>query len=209
MPRPLPAFTFKVKVATVTWAWLAQLKKNWWVELQLLTLLGSFCFGSFSVFRTDKTFWGKSPQLCSTSGKDKMNDRTKDLEKELVSRLKTFGRLYDQQAENLHAASDVLERMVKSASHILRSLVVEAGQAATCLLWWLFWWNLWDHFCFGLERWPCWRRDLQLRWQHFGGCGRGSTRGCYQRRGDHLAQTRRGSRWRRRQRHGVDRKSVV
>lgn len=95
----------------------------------MLTLLGSFCFGSFSVFRTDKKIQGKSPQR-----KDKMNDRTKGLEKELVSRLKTFGRLYDQQAENLHAASDVLERVVKSSSHILRSLVVEAGQAATCLL---------------------------------------------------------------------------
>lgn len=63
-----------------------------------------------------------------------MNDRTEDLEKELVSRLKTFGHLYDQQAEDLHAASDALEQMVKSGSHILRSLVVEAGQAATCLL---------------------------------------------------------------------------
>lgn len=102
------------------------------MKLELLTRLGSFCFGSFSVFRADKKFWGK--KLPQTSGKDKMNDRTRDLENELVSRLKTFGHLYDQQAEGLHAATDLLEQMVKGGIHILRLLVVEAGQVATCLL---------------------------------------------------------------------------
>lgn len=63
-----------------------------------------------------------------------MNDRTEELETELVLSLKTFGRLYDQQAELLNSASDGLEQTAASVCHSFGFLVAEVGKAVTCLL---------------------------------------------------------------------------
>lgn len=48
-----------------------------------------------------------------------MDNRTEELEMELVSSLETFGRLYDQKAECLHRVSYILEQMAASVYHDL------------------------------------------------------------------------------------------
>lgn len=59
-----------------------------------------------------------------------MDDRRKELEQELVSSLKTFGRLYDQKVEPLHPVSDVLELTEASVCSSFRCRVI----AVACLL---------------------------------------------------------------------------
>lgn len=103
--------------------------------MELLTQLGSFCFDSFSFLSRRRKVLGESSRLGSTTGEDEdMSNTTKELENELVWSLKTFGRLYDQQVQLLHTASDGLEQVAASFGHSFHFLMVEAGKTFGYLL---------------------------------------------------------------------------
>lgn len=103
--------------------------------MELLTQLGSFCFDSLSVFHADEKFWENLLDSAARPAKtEDMNNTTKELENELVWSLKTFGRLYDQQVQLLHTASDGLEQVAASFGHSFRFTMVEAGKTLGYLL---------------------------------------------------------------------------
>lgn len=117
MPCPLPAFAFKSK-------WQQSPEPNGAPEEEPVSKDGTadsawlFLLWFIFCFSHRRNVLGKSPRL-HTTGKDKMDNRTEELEMELVSSLETFGRLYDQKVECLHRVSYILEQMAASVYHDL------------------------------------------------------------------------------------------